>query len=424
MEATKFPPEECTSNGQRMFTIQKDGDGNEHKVVNFNNPQMVPNTGTVIIEAIRKKMRHTPSANHKAWRDPLTDIWWGIPAGLHPKTKNIRWLNIEISDMRVFDLTIPQDRKEWAVISRASFYANSPNALSSYKPSHKVVNKENEAVAKIQTTKGLVEAIKIIDQLSELQIIDMARNIGRIDVKQNSPVLIKADLYDRVTKNPKEFLDVWHAANRQVLNIFRRCEATGLISFEANEGNWMWKKSVALGATEPSAIDFISKNNALMMAMDTESKARDDKYQDTATEEEKKPFVVPGVLHANVNKETMDKQERLIARMELKEKELDAILEKAKTAQVIDIETPLKDSFGETPVYVKSATSAPSFIDNSLKESELGADEMRSLQDRARKMGMVHAYTVKDPAKIYQWIRGKEVDNQEAALRAASETKE
>jgi len=414
-----FPPEECTPNGMRMFTIIKDGNGNEYKVVNFNNPEMVPDKGTIIIEAIRKKLRHTPAANHKAWRDPLTEIWWAIPAGTHSRTKNIRWQPIEIGDMRIFELSDPQDRKEWAVISRASFWVGSPNALNSYKPSHKIINKESEAVAKIQTAKGLVEAMKVIDQLSELQIVDMARNIGGIDVKQNAPVLIKGDLVDRVIKNPKQFLDIWYASNRQVLNIFRRCEAVGLISFEPSEGNFMWKRTIALGATEPSAIDFISKNNPLMMAMDTESKARDSKYQEVATEEEKKPFVTPGVFNADINKETMDRQERLIARMELKEKELDEILAKAKTAPVIDIDTPLKDSFGNIPTYTKSSTPAPSFIDNSMKEPEISAEELRELQNKARKMGMVHAYTVKDPAKIYQWIRGKEVDNQEAAIRAA-----
>lgn len=390
-------PEDYTPNGMCKFTVVKDGHGQEHKVVNFDNKEMIQFEGLVIIEAIKKSTRHQPSANWRAWRDPITDIWWGIPAGLHPKTKNIRWSPIEINDIRTFDLADRQDRQEWAVLSQATFLVGSPN--QKYKPTHKVLDKEKDAQDRIKKVSARTEANEIVKNLSELQVIDMARIVGNIDTKQSSPLIIRADLMEWADRNPIEFNKAWFAGNRAVLVVFKRCEATGLIHFDPTAG-YVWKRTTPLGTSEPSAVAYVAKNHALLAAMDNESKSKDTAFASKATDKEREDAFIPvSSENRNVDDGILKEMKDQMARFSAKEAELDELLKKAKSAPVINIEKERLD------VIVEKADDPTPKETDVLKKAPAEDPELKLLQKKAFDMGMKHAYLpTQTKEKINAWI--------------------
>lgn len=381
-----------TPNGQDMYTILIDGNNQKHKIVNFDNPEMVPHKGIKIVRAIRKSSRHQPSSSIRVVRDPITNIIFGIPAGLHETSKEPRFLLLEVNDMRHYDLSILQDRKEWAVISRAPFLIGSPFAKG--KPSHQLEDVEAEAAKKVKMASEREAAYDTIKKLSEVQLIDMARNVGGIDTRNNSIVVIKGELIDFVdskepSKGPKKFNEIWAMSNRDAFTVFGRCKHVGLVDFDLTNG-WLWKKSTQLGTSEPMAIEYITKNPSLLMAMDQESKSMDDKFSALATPEEKAKaittFNVPKEVDSNILKE----HNEVMARMSEKERMLDALLAKANGLSSVNV-------YAKPEVDVRNAEVV---IENTMDTTEL-----RALQDRAKKeYGMAHAYITKDPVKLQEWI--------------------
>lgn len=372
--------ENKTANGKPLWTIVKDGNNQEYKVINFDNPEAVPSKGLKVVRAIKKSSRHQPASVFRAVRDPQTDIWYGIPAGIHETTKNLRFLSIEINDMRQYDLANPQDRMEWAVVSRAPFLRDSPFAKG-LRPSHYVEDVEADAEVKIQNIEEKEQAYQTVKGMSLAQIVDMARNVGGIDTRNSSLTVIKANLLDFVDskekdKGAKKFNEIWKMTNRDAFTVFHRCKHVGLVSFDLTNG-WLWKKSNQLGTTEPMAIEYMTKNPSLLMAMDGESKVKDETFQAVATEEEKTKVATPAPLHKNVDDNILKELAEDRARVKAKEDRLDALLAKAEKLVPVDLDLKLE-----------------SFVPPTLEQ----------LQQEAKKRGMKQAGVVTDVAVLHKWI--------------------
>ncbi len=406
METQSVVQNDCTKNGQKMFVLVKDGHNVEHKVVNFNNPEMVPNKGIVIIRSLKKSSRQNPSSNFRCFRDPVTEIIWGMPNGLNEFTKDLKFQLIEIGDMRQYDLSVAQDRKEWAVISKAPFLVGSPYQKG--KPTHQIFDVEQEAVKKIKKVGEREAANAIIKTLSHLQLVDMARNCGGIDTKHNSMMVIQSELYEFAEKKPEDFNRIWTMTNRESLTVFKRCMLVGLINLDINSG-YLWKKATPLGTSEAMAIDFITNNHSLLMSMDNESKLLDSEFQMNATEEEKTAYISNQPLPKKVDSEimkTLAAQEKRMADQDMKMDKLMAIIA-ANTKPILDAESKHFD----LPEIIKP-------IENTLPKQEIVEEEvvpkvvdpeLLELQQRANKLGMKHSYVTKSKEKIIAWMEANSV---------------
>lgn len=366
------------------FVIHKDGNNQEYKIVNFDNPEMVPDKGIKVVRAIKKSSRHQPSFSIRSVKDPITGIIFGVPIGLHEVTKNLRFQLIELNDFRQFDLSIPQDRAEWAVISRAPFLAGSP--FQKGKPAYILEDIEADAEKKVKNIGEKRSAYNTMDNLSFIQIVDMARLCGGIDTKNSSVNVIRGELYEFIDskekdKGAKKFNEIWKSSNREVMTVFKRCESVGLVHFDVVSGQYLWKNTTQLGTSEPMAIEHIGKNPSLLMGMDSESKAKDSRFGELATKEEKE-VIVKETPAAKVGDDIVTKQlEEMSGRMSEKEKLLDELIEKARTAQPVQVTGPVD-------------------VENAGIKSEL-----RLLQERASALGMKHAFITSDPEKINEWIK-------------------
>ena len=173
-------------------------------------------------------------------------------------------------------------------------------------------------------------------------------------------------------------------SNREAMTVFNRCKAVGLVSFDVNSG-WLWKLASVLGTTEPQAIDAITQNTALLTAMDNESRSMDAAFEANATDEEKTKFISAIPVPKGVDNEILKKIDKRMAEMDLKEKELRALLDKIPMAGNVDLDA-------------KVEVEAPSF-------SAIAAEELTELRKTAKAAGMAHAYLPSSTKeKILEWI--------------------
>ncbi len=398
-----------TQNGQAMYTIMKDGNNVEHKIVNFNNPEMVKNKGLIVIESIRKQKfdknpnnptsdfkRHATASNFRVYRDPVTEIIWGIPQGLNQQ-KNILFKLMQFGDLKQYDLAMAEDRKEWAVMQYHPSLANTP--YSKGKPAFKKVDVEEDAVAKIRKIGEKEAAYRIIRDLTHSQMLDMARNVGGISTMGNSLPVIQSKLYDFADSKPEELNRIWAMANRESLTVFKRCLSVGLIHMDLNVG-YLWKKATQLGNSEAMAIDFITKNHNLLLAMDAESKLNDAEFQANATEEEKQVvlMVKPEPVIVN-NNDISDYAKHLEARI---------IESEASNKRVEDMfKQFLASQNNVPPVATKTEPNREGGEVGDPIAATTETDELKSLQKQAKAMGMKHAYVTMDKAKILAWMEAQ-----------------
>ena len=105
-------------------------------------------------------------------------------------------------------------------------------------------------------------------------MMDIYRVFGK-NPEGFSPLRLKAELIKIAEKSPKEFYDTWSSSNRSLLVIFNRCLSLGIITFDIAKGGYMWKDSLAIGITEHSAMEYMTKHPQLLNQANLESIEKD-----------------------------------------------------------------------------------------------------------------------------------------------------
>src|SRR3990167_11207884 len=128
-----------------LYKAFKDGNGFEYKIANMENPIVCNRKGIVEIESIRKLNTREPRFTISNVHDRETDIWFGIPMGMNPSTKEVVWQRFVIGDFRRYDLSKKEDAIEWTIVRRAPWLEGS--AFQRGKPQYRMYDKEAEATA-------------------------------------------------------------------------------------------------------------------------------------------------------------------------------------------------------------------------------------------------------------------------------------
>lgn len=273
-----------------IFHEYSDGGGFPIKLANMNNPLICKREGVVEIECIKKTNTLEPRISISRVFDDGLGIWFGVPLGADPKTKEIKWQRFVIGDRKTYDLTKQGDAIEWAVVSRASWLIGSPYQKG--KPLYRMYDRDAEAREIIVNSTIRSKAMEIAGkEIAIDEMMDMYRVFGK-NPEGFSPLRLHAELIKIAEKNPKEFVNAWNNSNRSVLIIFNRAVALGLITMNINKGGYVWKDSLPLGLTEQAAMDYLIKNPQLLNQADLESKNKDNyrKKFSSMTNEEKEFF--------------------------------------------------------------------------------------------------------------------------------------
>ncbi len=268
------------------FILVRDGHGVEHKVVNFDNPNICKRKGVIKLVAIKRNPKKEHNTNFRVARDPRSKVIYGIQNGVHPITKNLKFQQIKIGDFKIFDLSVPQDAEEWCVIDKAPFLLGGVNQKGIVL--YKVHDEEAEAEIEIKKSTLRSRAEGIARECTHEMLIDLARPLG-IVFGHNSPTVIRRLLIDKANKEPEVFINVYDGAHREIVFAVKRGLETGLIT-ETLEHGWLFKDTLPLGMSEASVVTFLSKpaNYTVLRNLEEESRERDNVLK-LVTESEDKP---------------------------------------------------------------------------------------------------------------------------------------
>ena len=258
------PAEKATVAELPLYIEVANKNGFLYKIANYDNPKVCPQSGIIIIEALKRDNFKQPRISFKKVLDPATGITYGIHIGTDNKTGELEFQRITLGDVVQFDCSNVNDRKLWCTISRHESLMGSPFQRGI--PKFKTVDKNKEAVKVISNAQSMVRAISIAQEMAGVELYDMAINLG-LSADHNDVGLLLASVIEMAAKKPDGFLAVYDNINRNVITVFNRARAVGLIKLDPTNG-YIWKDTYPLGTNETMAIKTIVSNVTLLMNMD------------------------------------------------------------------------------------------------------------------------------------------------------------
>jgi len=252
------------------YKLYKDGAGNETRIANLDNPDLCSRTGKIILTPMRSGDRHRTKMFFEIVIDRKMGVVWGIPIGIDPETKKIKFQKIILDENEVFDLADADQARKWAVIKNSLFVEGSPNLRG--KPLYKVKDEEREAQVFLSGRVQKRKAIDIAEALFGEALHDMARNLG-IPPEANSDVTLQAEVIKRAENDSKAFMAIYDSPTRKELTIFKRGVAAGVIAMDVVNG-WNYNGQ-PLGANEVMAVDYLKEYPQVCQTIDLLTKKVD-----------------------------------------------------------------------------------------------------------------------------------------------------
>ena len=316
------------------YTLRTNKNGFEYKIANSDHPDVCPQSGIIIIEALKRSQIKQPRVTFTKVLDPQSGITYGIPLTIN-KDGDLIFKRIVLGEMVQFDMANPLDRQMWTVISHHECVKGSPFQRGI--PLFKKVDKNAESNKIISSAKEMVRAVKIAQEMTGIELYDMAVNLG-LSPEHNNEGILMSSVIEMATKKPEGFLTVYDNVNRNVITVFNRAKAVGLIKLDVANG-YTWKDTHPLGTNDVLAIKTIMSNPTLLTTMDMESKQRSNYYKKNATKEQLEAISLnkdqynnpsvkedPGFLSDNVIKEKMSKLDAETERSKLLNDRLEKML--------------------------------------------------------------------------------------------------
>ena len=261
----------------------------EQRIVDFDDLELAPKEGRVTIKPVRRN-KVTKEFNHQfsTFKDPRTNIVFGIPVGVDDKTHSLKFKRIRMTGSREFNLEIEVERKEFIMLKYYPGTLGSPYRSGPAK--YEIHDPEAQAKANLEKGKERRRATAIADEIvyeneKIYELMDFARVLG-LNPDLESEIVIKSSVMDRAENDPVEFLKQWdNSKMRSVTAIFRRGLAVGLIKNEPGKG-YEYSGQIC-GLTENACLSFFMERPDVLNGLDVESKRLDKFYSDGAAEKAK-----------------------------------------------------------------------------------------------------------------------------------------
>jgi hypothetical protein len=258
----------------------------EQALYGFDN---VKRTGSIVLKPIRSKKStdgkelNANLLSFRGWRNPNTDVWYGIPIGRNADG-TFKFKRIIIDGHRHYNLEIEQDAKEWHVVQHHPCICTDGNQTRMHM--FEVIDVERDAQNKVKDVNDAMTAIGLINdpKMTETKLRDWAR-LFAIDTMNNSFIVIKQLLFEKALNKPDYFMStVGNEEERDIRIIIQRGMSTGLIQLTLDKG-YLFKNSIPLGATEGAMIHSMRKDRQMLVAIDMESKSKDRFYVEEQKQE-------------------------------------------------------------------------------------------------------------------------------------------
>lgn len=261
------------ANIQLPYVTIKDGYGIEHKVIDFESDKLLPRSGVIVFESMRKNSRNpVQTYSYTCTKDTQSEVMVGICTGVDNRTKDLRWLRMNLSGLNTFDLSVPIERKKAIVLLWSSIVEGSPN-LSRNSGAHifRVHDAEKAANIEIKRITDGRRAIDVAMSLYGEELYNMARNLGIMTETTSLPILT-SEVLKRAESNPSQFLQIWDNPHREYVTILNRCTNTGVITFDSLDGYHYDGRF--LGHNEPAVYEYFKKYPDVTSALDIKSREK------------------------------------------------------------------------------------------------------------------------------------------------------
>jgi len=263
------PSTRGTDEGMKRYVIARDGNGNEIRHLNFDNPEVCPREGIIRLEPLRKwdegMARHKANLSFTITRDRKDNLIVGIPQEINPDTRKWEYQRIRVKGPQTFDLSIKSQAEMWACIKLSPFIEGSPNLQD--KPLYKVVDSQKQAQSFMQGLLVKRKAEDISIGLKGDQLTDMARALG-ISPEQNTAITLQAAVIQAAQKDGEKFMRIWDSPTRKYLFIIKKAVLFGIVDIDVLNG-YMYR-GVPIGATEQLATQWLAENVGTANAIDVQ----------------------------------------------------------------------------------------------------------------------------------------------------------
>lgn len=327
-----------------------DGNGFAHKFVNLENPKYCAIEGIIEVEALKITNKHLNQKIIRKTKDRNTGLYWGLPIGINPDTKDLMCKSFILEDRNIFDLSIPDQAIAWAILKNSTCMEGSPNLYG--KPYYKVIDKEKKASESISRRSLRKKAEDIIEKLQGNALTEMAINLG-VNVSANRNIAMLTDeIYRKMEEDPKSFITLYENPQRQYISILNRGIALGVLEFNLAEGLYKYG-GIQMGHTKEMAIQYLVENNNMATTIDSKC---------NSLENDSREAMLARVHEEEVYDEVAELRKRLM--------EAEALLKSQKIESEIAFESPFK-----------------------LKEKEVSEeDEMKMLREKAKALKIPGAH--------------------------------
>lgn len=319
---------------------------NGHRFIDFSDLETCPRKGTKNLLPIRGDKFN--EFTFRAFRDPGTGVWFGIPTGWTRDGDPI-FRKIKVIAARYYNLELPVDAMEYSIIRhheavKDSKFQRGKSFLYIEDPEEKAMN----------NTKRIIDAVKPIElaaQLTGQKLLDFSRTLA-IPVKGNSEVIVKGMLIEKAQKDPKAFMEAYEGNKRRFYEIFHRALEYGIINDDNIKG-YLYKNALPIGNTPLASVEFLNKDRQLSAAIEQECDAIYEKSLSPSIQKE-----TPGVSETSMEKRLRELEEenaRLKGDVPKAQEEVSAVEIEAETDEVPNSEVftkpeDLVDVFRGRPV--------------------------------------------------------------------------
>lgn len=343
------------------YKIVKDGNGLEHRILNFENPELCPREGIIELEPLRTSKRHLNRVSFRTINDKEFGVKVGIPLGIDQKTKELIFERIYLEERETFDLSDPKQAMKWACIKRSHFYSEmvdgkqmNPNFQTGTKSAYKAYDKEREAIVFELNRRTKRNAVDIAEALVGADLEDMALNLG-YDPKTLSPKALWMEVVKFAENSADKFMAIWNSDARAEMSILKRGISMGVISVTLDKGYAY--NGLTLGYNEPEAVKYLKDHKATAISIDTVSRRNE----------------TDGQKSMNVAPKIMDEKDAVIAKLQAELAKVKSHASEA-TEKALDLQTEVD-----------------------LRDND---PELASLIVEAKRLGIKGVHNMKDKDKI------------------------
>lgn len=212
-----------------------------------------------------KKFQQT---SFRSYYETSTGIMWGQPTGAFKRDGTPEFRRILISRQKTFDLSVPSERKDWAIMQHWENIQGTRNA--NRKAVLKIHDEEREAEIEYNSIENTLKAMDIVTSMNASELRDFARVLS-IPTVGASDKVVKTRVAMVAKDKPKFFMEQYNNENRGIVEIIQRAKSVNVIQDVVGKG-LLYDGSLYLGASVEEAVATLAGDTRLLNIIDQRSK--------------------------------------------------------------------------------------------------------------------------------------------------------